>query len=386
MTKMHYRAYHVNMSINRKLAQQICKDLEKKIVLLAGPRQSGKTTLAKTLFSADCYLNFDSGEDRRVIMAQSWPRDVELVIFDELHKRKNWKTWVKGIYDKEGVRPRLLVTGSARLDITRRGGDSLAGRHFLLRLHPFSVAELKDEFSPNEALSRILSYGGFPEPFLANNEEDVKRWRLNYLDRILRQDLIELEDVRQIKSIEILVDLLADRVGSTISFASLARDLEVSPHSVKKWIQILESLYVVFVVSPYSKKLSRSLLKEPKVYFYDTGRVKNEPGARFENAVACALLKDLHYRSDVHGEKTHLYYLRDKEKREVDFLCEVDGKVHSIVEAKVSDSAPSSALHYYSTKLNPKNIIQVVHTLAEERQYGDIRVVPAAGWLATMEE
>lgn len=384
-TKMQSRATMSAMTIPRYLQTTIRHDLDKKIVLLAGPRQVGKTTLSRSLFENSTYLNFDSSEDRRIILNASWPRGADLVVLDEIHKRKNWKTWLKGIYDKEGVRPRMLVTGSARLDLSRRGGDSLAGRHFLLRLHPFSVAELRDRFSPADTITRLLIHGGFPEPFLANHEVESKRWRANYLDRILRQDLIELEAIREIKAIEILVDLLADRVGSPISYASLARDLEVSPHSVKKWIQVLESLYVIFIVTPYSKRLARTLLKEPKIYFYDTGRVRNDLGARFENLVACALLKDLHFRADTRGERANLYYLRDKEKREVDFLTEIDSQVDSIIEAKVSEATPTASLHYYVDRLKPKHAIQVVRELRQATQHGLINVTSAERWLPTLE-
>lgn len=371
--------------MKRSCEEKLKQDLEKKIVLLAGPRQVGKTTISKQLFSKFEYLNFDNSEHRKIIMKRSWNKDTDLIVFDELHKKKGWKTWIKGIYDTEGINPKILVTGSARLDIYRKGGDSLAGRHYLHRLHPFSIAELKNKIPPKEVLETLLLVGGFPEPFLSGSESEAKRWRSTQIERILKEDLLDLEPVRQIKSIEILVDLLSDRVGSTISYSSLARDLEVSPHSVKKWIQILETMYVIFTVTPYTNNIARSILKEPKVYFYDIGRIKKDPGARFENLVALALLKDLHKRQDYLGERCNLHYLRDKEKREVDFLIEIDRQIHTIVEAKTSDSNVSKNLRYFKNKLQPKKSIQVVKSLRMDQEEGGIKIADSANWLAQLE-
>jgi uncharacterized protein len=367
--------------MQRDLQKQILIDLDKKIVLLAGPRQVGKTTLSKSLFNNFEYLNFDSQEDRKTIRDQSWNRNSDLIVFDELHKMTKWKSWIKGVYDKEHVRPRLLATGSARMDIFRRGGDSLAGRHFLHRMHPFSVAELKDQIDPQECLSRLMRVGGFPEPFLSDSVDFSKRWRSTHLERILKEDLLELEYVRNLKLMEILLDLLSERVGSTISFSSLARDLEISPHTVKKWIGILESLYVIFVVSPFSKNLARAILKEPKIYFFDVGRVKNDEGARFENVVACALLRKIQRGQDQRGEKSELYYIKDKEKREVDFLTVVDRKIKDMVEVKTSDHSVSSHLRYFSERLRPQNATQVVLNLKKDFSQKSIEVVKASPWL-----
>ena len=358
MTNLQLRA--IITSMDRSIQIPLKNDLDNKIVLLSGPRQIGKTYLSKRLNLQFEYLNYDDSELRKIIMNRSWNRESELIIFDELHKKVKWKAWIKGIYDTEGVRPRLLVTGSARMDVFKKGSDSLAGRHFNYRLHPFSVAELKDQMSPIETLNRLMTVGGFPEPFLDGTEVFAKRWRSTHLDRILKEDLLELENVRNIKLIEVLVDLLADRVGSSVSYSSLARDLEISPHTVKKWIGILESLYVIFVVPPYSKNLARAILREPKIYFYDNGRVKAEEGARFENVVANALLKKLHMGQDLNGEKSQLYYLRDKEKREVDFLTVIDNEIIDMVEVKISDDNIPHSLVYFNERLGPLYPAQVI--------------------------
>ncbi|MGE3757075.1 MAG: ATP-binding protein [Pseudobdellovibrionaceae bacterium] len=367
--------------MERLIKKPLIEDLNKKIVLLSGPRQVGKTTLSKELYSNFEYLNFDSSEDRKIILNQKWDRSKNLVIFDELHKRPKWKSWIKGIYDAEGIRPRLLVTGSARLDVLKKGGDSLAGRHFHFRLHPFTVAELKAQMPPQECLQRLMTVGGFPEPFLSDSEDFAKRWRSTHLDRILKEDLLELEQVRNIKLLEILTDLLADRVGSPISYSSLARDLEISPHTVKKWIGILESLYVIFVVPSYSKNLARAILKEPKVYFYDVGRIKKDPAARFENIVALSLLTKIHRGQDLRGEKSQLYYVRDKEKREVDFLTVIDRKIQDLVEVKISDGSLSSSLAYFNDRLKPSYPVQVVFDLSRDLTVKGIPILRSSNWL-----
>jgi predicted AAA+ superfamily ATPase len=370
--------------MERSITNSLKEDLNTKIVLLSGPRQVGKTTLSKNLGLTFEYLNFDDSESRKILMNRSWRRDVDLVIFDELHKKPKWKSWIKGIYDTEGVTPKILVTGSARMDVFKKGSDSLAGRHFNYRLHPFTVAELKDQMSPNECLKRLMKVGGFPEPFLNGDEDFAKRWRSTHIDRIIKEDLLELEQVRNIKLIEVLIDLLAERVGASVSYSSLARDLEISPHTVKKWIGILESLYVIFVVPPYSKNLARAILREPKIYFYDNGRVKNDDGARFENIIANALLRKLHLGQDLKGEKSQLYYVRDKEKREVDFLTVIDNKIIDLVEVKLIDDNLSSSLKYYNEKLKPGKPVQVVFGLKREQLKNDIPLVKAEDWLINL--
>jgi len=374
------------MITKRYLSDFIATDLDKKITLLSGPRQSGKTTLSKALpFTSIEYLNFDEVGQRRQIISKNWSRLADLLIFDELHKMTKWKSWIKGIYDTEGVRPRILVTGSARLDVFRKGSDSLAGRHFLYRMHPFSVAELRGIDHPEEALEGIMSRGGFPEPYLSKSEIDSKRWRMSHLDVILRQDLLDLEQVKNIVGVETLIELLANRVGSTISFRNLAQDLQVTPQTVQRWVLLLERLFVIFLVRPYSKNLARALLKEPKIYFYDTGRVSEAGGAKLENVVACALLKRANFLTDTQGCKCELYYLRDREKREVDFLTTKDNKLEFMVEVKTSDDQFSPSLRYFSERLMPTAAIQLVHKLGSSSRNKFGSVQNAASWLATLE-
>ncbi len=356
--------------MDRTVIASIKNDLDRRIVLLSGPRQVGKTTVSKMLFESFEYLNYDFVEHRLAILDRSWDRKTDLLVLDELHKMKQWKSWLKGIFDVEGTRPRLLVTGSARLDIVRKMGDSLAGRFFSHRLHPLDLKELQAVGASKNAFETLMRVGGFPEPFLAGEDRFYGRWRQSHIDIILRQDLPVLESVSDIPSIETLTGLVRRRVGSSVSMSNLAQDLERDAKTVKRWMTILENLYVVFKVPPYHRNIARSLLKEPKFYFFDNGLVKDE-AAKLENLVACALKKELDRMSDEEGLNTSLCYLRTKDKREVDFAICVDNEVKLMLEVKTSDDTPSGSLNHFSKFLPKARKLQLVLNLKREKTYPD---------------
>lgn len=371
--------------MNRYLSEFIKTDLERKMVLLSGPRQVGKTTLARNLpYSRVEYFNYDADEDRIALKNKTWRQDTDLLIFDELHKQTMWKRWLKGIYDKQGIPPRILVTGSARLDTLRRGGESLAGRYFPYRLHPFSVKELAVDRDPSDVLNTLLILGGFPEPFMIGSEEEAARWRRTHVERIIREDLLDLEYVQDIRGMLTLVDLLSRCVGSSISYDSLANDLAISPHTVKRWVDLLETLYVIFIVKPYTKRITRSLQKRPKIYFYDTGFVKGDEGARLENLVACALLKHNHFLEDTKGQSRRLCYLRDRQKREVDFCVVTDDEPEMLIEVKVSQPDIKSLQYFASMMPSSCRLIHLSLRIEREFDSDQILVRRAAEWLATL--
>lgn len=373
--------------MKRSITSYILKDLDKKIVFITGPRQVGKTTLSKSLFSEYDYFNYDRAEHRIAVKESSWDRQKPLIIFDELHKMKHWKRWLKGIYDTEGLQPPILVTGSAKLNTYRKVGDSLAGRYFQYRLYPLDLKEAKNIFTPNEIFERIWNCSGFPEPFLAGEEVFYNRWKRSHIDIILRQDLLDLQSVRDIQSIETLIELLRNRVGSPISYANLARDLEKDAKTIKRWLQLLEELYIIFKVSPYSQKISRSLLKEPKYYFYDTAQVVNDKGAKLENLVANALLKELHFLEDTQGVSTKLHFLRTRDGRELDFLIVLNNKPIYLIEAKWADDDPHPNFSYFE-KYFPATIkkIQLVKDIKREKTYPNgLEVRSLISWLSELE-
>lgn len=373
--------------MRRYLEEFIKRDLDKKMVLVSGPRQVGKTTLSRQLFGSYAYLNFDSGPDREMIRRLEWDRKAKLVIFDELHKMKNWKSWLKGVYDTEGIPPAILVTGSARLDLYRRGGDSMAGRFFSYRLHPLSVREIRDYLheKPEDVVHQLLRLGGFPEPYLGKDEEAARRWRRTHIDTIIRQDILDLEKIRDLKSVEILIDLLRMRVGTPISMNSLADDLQVSPHTVGHWLRILEQLCVVFPVRPYHRNIARSLLKAPKYYFYDVGDVKDDLGVRLENLVATALLRELHLIEDTTGKKTALHYLRDKEKHEVDFLAVTDGRPVLMAEVKSGDDSFERSLFHFKRYFPTVRAVQAVLGLKRRKSSEGVEMTAVHEFLDELE-
>jgi predicted AAA+ superfamily ATPase len=372
--------------MRRYLESSLSEDLDKKILLLTGPRQCGKTTLSKMLNTDFQYINYDLAEHRILLMEKGWDREKALIIFDELHKMNNWKSWLKGIYDVEGIPPALLVTGSAKLTAFRKVGDSLAGRHFQFRLHPidFKEAISNTELDESEIFERLMTVGGFPEPFLKGTSRYYNRWKRTHIDLILKEDLLTLSAVRDIQSIETLIELLRSRVGSLVSSNSLARDLQKSPNTVQNWLKLLEDLYVIFRVTPYHKNIARGILKEPKFYFYDNGMVIGNDGIKLENLVACALLKEIHRCQDVEGENLDLHFIRNKEGQEIDFLVTRDKKPLQLIEVKWSDNSLSPHFKRFLPKL-PLKRVQVVGQLALSKSFptGE-RIEPAGKFLSAL--
>jgi len=373
----------------RYLAEAVRRDLARKMVLLAGPRQCGKTTFARSLLdSAGQYLNWDIPGDRRVIRSTAWPKDASLVVLDELHKAPKWKNLLKGLADEFHNRPPLLVTGSARLDSFRKTGDALTGRHYFYRLHPVDVAE-SQTFMPHASvelrIERLLSVGGFPESLL--NPADAARLRNDRMDLVIREDLRDLSRVTAWQGARDLIELLRERVGKPVSYASLAQDLGVSAPTVKNWVDLLEKLYIVFLVPPWSTRVARSIRKEKRVFFYDCAAANTgDDGARLENLVACSLLRFTQFRRDSTGENWDLHYLRDREGREVDFVVSLDRRLQWLIEVKTSDDTPSAHLRYFNERLVPHQALQLVLKLSRPQEKSGIRILPLAPWLDGLPE
>lgn len=380
---------HVRIDVmKRYLEKYIQEDLDKKIILLTGPRQTGKTTLSKMLNNNFDYFNFDNLDDRLSLQEKSWDRSKDLVIFDELHKLKNWKSWLKGVYDTEGIPPSLLVTGSAKLDTYRKVGDSLAGRFFQFRMHPLDLKEIKMFINPENLeaeLDKLLEIGGFPEPFLNGTNRFYNRWKRSHLDIILKQDLIDLENVQQIIQIETLIQLLKNRVGSPVSYSSLARDLQCSDKTVKRWLTILENMYIIFKVPPFHKNIARAIQKAPKFYFYDTGQVIGDPGIKLENTIACAIQKEIHFREDCFGEEKKIYYLRNKDGKEIDFCTTANDSPSLMVEVKWKDETLSSNFEIFKKFFPQIKMVQVTKELRKEKTFPNgVEIRTAHKWLADL--
>jgi predicted AAA+ superfamily ATPase len=348
---------------DRYIKESVAADLGSKMVFVGGPRQVGKTTFALSLLndargeSSPAYLNWDVLEDRANIMGGRLPSGQSRIVFDEIHKYAKWRNLVKGLFDKNRSSVSFLVTGSARLDYYRKGGDSLQGRYHYYRLHPFSFAECAVRPDP-AAVGQLLRFGGFPEPFLHATERFHRRWLREQSDRIMREDLRDLEHVREISMLELLLQHLPACVGSPLSVNSLSNLLQVAHATVEHWLEIFDRLYLSYRILPFGAKRIRAVRKEKKLYFWDWSRVEN-PGARFENMVASQLLKYCHFLEDTEGHVMDLRYIRDTDKREVDFVVLRDGKPEFAVECKSGERDAASACQYFRARTAIPRFYQV---------------------------
>jgi predicted AAA+ superfamily ATPase len=372
-------------SQKRSLQSYVQKDLESKMVLLSGPRQSGKTTFARQFLKENdgAYYNYDNDHDRSVLQKSQLPAGKKLWIFDEIHKNPRWRNWLKGIYDQHHEEHSILVTGSAKLDIYSRGGDSLQGRYFFYRFHPLTLGELcqsypsmtnpeeilqnlnlSDQFTDkykNKAISyldQLIQFGPFPEPFFQADTTFANRWRLLYSRRVIREDLRDLEKVSDLSRLELLYDRLPALVGSVLSLNSLREDLEVSHDSVKRWIEIFDRLFLTYRISPFGPVKIKSVKKEQKLFMMDWGLCE-DTGARLENLVANHLLRFTHWCEDVLGVASDLRFFRNTDRKEVDFVVLKKKSPWFCVEVKSKQQSISPNLRYLMERTSLKQGFQV---------------------------
>ncbi|OAI50786.1 hypothetical protein AYO37_00775 [Opitutia bacterium SCGC AG-212-L18] len=354
------------------------------MIFLSGPRQSGKTTLSQEiaeLTSFFRYYNWDNIKDRERILegpneiisefdTRGVSKPKPILALDEIHKYNNWKIFLKGIYDLKKKEISILVTGSARLNIYKQGQDSLMGRYFLYRIHPLSVAELlrqspiTSDLSPPKKITKkdlkaLLDFGGFPEPFLKQNKQFFNRWQKLRHQQFFNEDLRDLSQIHQIKLIEVLAFMIKHQTGQILNYSNLSRKVRVSDVTIRQWISVLEELYYCFTIRPWSNNVTRSLIKEPKVYLWDWSKIE-DPGSKIENFVACHLLKAVHFWTDIGLGNYDLYYLRDKDQQEADFLIVKDNKPWILLEVKNSGNKPlSQSLLYFQKQIRAKYVLQL---------------------------
>lgn len=360
---------------------------ERQMAIVAGPRQVGKTTSSRAAAGPHSYLNWDNQADRLLIsrgpdavadrlQLASLQATVPRIVFDELHKCRSWRTFLKGFFDLYGARAKIVVTGSARLGFFRRSGDSMMGRYSLYRMHPISVGELarsarhhadvlQTTVHPparidDSAWSNLSTFGGYPEPFLRAETRFYNRWRRLRTELLFRDDIRDLTRVEEAARIEVLGRLLAARAGAILEYSSLATDANVSVDTARRWTAILEALFFAYTVRPWFRNVPKSLRKQPKVYLWDWSQIQDS-GARFENFIASHLLKAVHWWTDVGLGTFELHYLRDKAKREVDFLVTRDEQPWLLVEAKLSAARGlSPELAYFQRITGAPHAVQVV--------------------------
>lgn len=362
------------MNFTRYLFSYIKQDLKDKMVFIGGPRQVGKTTLSKIFLNKESqYLNWDILEDRKLIKTHQISPDLGIVVLDEVHKYSRWRMLVKGLYDKYRDQLSIVVTGSAQLDVLRKGGDSLVGRYHYYRLHPFSLPELSKSYD-RVVTNKLLSFGGFPEPYTKESEQFYRRWKKERVNRVVYQDLRDLDTVKDLSKIELLIDALPERVGSQLSIKSLQEDLEVSPNTVSRWIEVLETIYYCYRILPYGNSKIKAIKKTQKLYLWDWAEL-NDPGSKFENLVASHLLKYCHFLEDTEGYRMELRYIRDVELREIDFVVLKDKKPIFAVECKTGEKQISKSIKYFSDRLPIPKFYQI-HLGSKEYIDGNIHVLP----------
>jgi len=382
--------------MNRYLSKQILTDVAEKMVFITGPRQVGKTTLAKSLaqnFLRPLYLNYDSAPDRARIHGADWAASHDYVMLDEIHAMADWKKYLKGVFDTKPVNQSLLITGSARLDTFRQAGESLAGRYFRWRLHPFSVKEFAPQVAnSDEALDALLRFGGFPEPLLKATDSARKRWQNQYFTDLVREDVLEFSRIQEVRAMRLLLEMLRTRTGSPISFDALGREVGLSSNTVRSYIDILAALHIVFLVRPYHHNVARALAKSPKLYFYDWAYVNEtkdntpESGARFENLVASHLLKHVQFMNDSQGTSLELHYMRTTDGHEIDFvLADEAGRATHFIEAKVGDTHPAHLLCKTAAQQPQASAIQLVRRTPHAFDVAGVGVRPAAQWLSDLQ-
>lgn len=380
-----------------------------RMIFLAGPRQIGKTTYAQKKIEelTGAYFNWDNkkvrtayAKDPDFFVEQSPPHG--LIVFDEIHKRPKWKNILKGIFDSYRKEYLFLITGSARLDTFRRSGDSLVGRYFLTHLFPLSTGDLtgrdfsefatalelikaaKDclpELSQDER-DNLIQCSGFPEPFFKGQEQFLRRWREQYHELLIREDLRDISRISRLDAIEHLITILPDRITAPLSYLSLSNDLEASHRSVKEWISALEKIFLLFLIKPWHKKLHRSLKKEPKIYFFDW-TINRESGPRFENFIAVQLLKAISLWGDRFGRKFALHYIRTYDGQEVDFLISENNKPWLLVEVKVAAPDSLSAIKRFQSELKVPAIV-LLDKPKREFQDGQISIMSAWRFLSLL--
>ncbi len=383
---------------NRYLSGPVEEDLLEKMVFVGGPRQVGKTTLARDCVASkykSSYYSWDKIDQRKKALTGEWNPDVELILLDEFHKYREWKSWIKGEYDVYKDKYRFLLTGSARLNIYRKGGDSLQGRYHYYTLHPFSYAEINDfkpQVQPGQELSfkekgndldALITYGGFPEPFIKQEARFLRRWNNEQVERLFKEDVRELTNIKDIGSLTLLANLLPGKVASILSINSLARDLQVNFRTVSNWLDVFETFYYCFRIAPYQSKMIASVRKEKKLYLWNWSRLEEE-GPKLENLVALHLLKYCDYLYDYEGWKVSLFYLRDSNGREVDFLLTLNQEPWFAVEVKTKETKLSGSLVYFKEKLRIPYCYQIVHRSMDDFIKGGIRVMPVEKFLTAL--
>lgn len=391
--------------MKRNLENHIYDDLKTKMVLLGGPRQVGKTTLAKNI-GENCfrgsfkYYNWDFAQDKKEIKASQIPAESKLIIYDEIHKYRGWKNFLKGMYDTYKDSTKFIATGSARLNLYRKGGDSLLGRYHYYRLHPLSLAEVMEtensfaqpmdslkfhntDSKSQQTIEELFKFGGFPEIFLEKSEKNLRRWHTERKERLIKEDIRDISLVKDVSILQNLSEMLPSRVGSLLSINTLSQDLQISFKTIRHWIEVFDNFYYTYRIYPYASKKIKSLKKMGKLYLWDWSEVE-DVGARYENIIASHLLKYAHFLKDNLGYNAEVNFVRDLEEREIDFMVSIDRKPLFAVEAKYGQKEVSRELLYLKRALGLEQVFVVVMEPDIDYLEQGVRVISASKFLSAL--
>jgi predicted AAA+ superfamily ATPase len=363
---------------DRYIKKAVTSDLKSKMVFIGGPRQVGKTTLALSLLSepnvkSPAYFNWDDVSDKSKMLRGELPPNEKIIILDEIHKFARWRNLVKGFFDKNRGKISFVITGSARLDHYSKGEDSLQGRYHYYRLHPFSLIELGTE-PKKDVLDLLLTFGGFPEPLFKSEKKFWRRWQKERLQRVIYDDIRDLETVKEISLLELLASELPNRVGSPLSVKNLKELLQVAHETVERWLNIFERMYYCFRIPPYGPPKVRAVRKEQKLYLWDWSLIE-DPGPRFENFIGSQLLKYCQFIEDTEGLRMELRFLRDTDKREIDFVVVKNGKPEFAVECKTGERDINPSIYYFKERARIPRYYQV-HQGKKDYEKNGVRVLP----------
>jgi uncharacterized protein len=313
------------------------------VVTLTGPRQSGKTTLAKALFPGKPYVTLEDPDVRR--FATDDPRGLLAqysggAIFDEIQRAPELPSYLQGLVDANPKPGQFILTGSQQFELMTQVTQSLAGRTAILRLLPLTLAEVQ-RFNKNHQkpdLATTLLKGFYPR--IHDKNLDPSQALADYFATYVERDLRQIAAVHDLQRFERFVRLCAGRSGQLLNLVSLGNDAGVSQPTARAWIDLLQTSFIVYLLPPWHTNTGKRLVKSPKLYFYDVGlagwllglrtaeQVARDPlwGSLFENFIIMEAMKD---RLNA-GENAEMYFYRDSEGNEVDLLLPTGGKLHAI--------------------------------------------------------
>ena len=305
------------------------------VITITGPRQSGKTTLARSLFKKKDYVNLENPKERAFAIEDperflnQYPNGL---ILDEVQRAPDLLSYIQVIVDEKKQKNMYILTGSQQFNLLKSINQSLAGRTAMISLLPYSLSELiKNYYKKTPSYDELILKGFYPKLHEENIEPET--FMRDYIQTYVERDLRELSELKNLHLFQKFLKLCAGRVGQILNYQNIGDDLGLSHNTIREWISIHEASYIIHLLPPFHANIKKQLIKSPKIYFYDTGlacylldientkQLSSHPlrGNLFENMVVSDLLK---YRYNL-GKKHNLYFYRDSSKKEIDLIYKI---------------------------------------------------------------